>query len=389
MNDLKELLIAFNQLNWKKMLGSNLPLFDENLVNEWELDLLFKKIVKKLNQRITNRLFNKLHLPPFSTEKDFDELLDYLKVEVKNRKEDNSLSQRILEVILSGVDFERFVSSAPLRNHLNSAFVGRELRDNFYTRFVFEQILLQERDYIENITKAFLIGSDGDTASLLARIGNGDSDLTVDELQFLASLDVPYFDEFYIYMKSHIYNVVDEFINDIQNPIENISPEDLLEHYADNLMNTLNLRINGKTFQILAVEGFLHSQSHPDEFVPKFLFNGTSGRWCISDVGVFITFSREDGDSDLYGGMLISAVKDLEEGEIINDPSEVKMLFFDVLNSEIEDFSPEITFVEKNTPHVSLIKSRRKDFISTSYYGNNHFADLNYRFVYPLTADCI
>lgn len=389
MNDLKELLIAFNHLNWKMMLGAKLPLSEQNPVSEWELDLLFKKIERKLDQRLTNRLIKKLYLPPFSTEKDMDELLDFLKVEVSNRKVESSLAQKILEVIVSGITFERFISSAPLRNHLNVAFVGRNIDDNFYTRFVFEQILLQERDYIENMTKAFLMGSDSDTASLLVRIGNGDSDLNPEELAFLVNLEIPYFDEFYVFMKSNIYNPVNEFFHDLENPSALLPVEELLEHYAENLMNTLNLSINGKTYQILAVEGYLQSQNHPDEFVPKYLFNGKSGCWCMCDAGVFITFSGEENENEFYGGMFISAVKDMEEGEIINDPNEVKLLFFEVLNGAVSDLSPAITFVEKKITPVPLIKSRRKDFISSNEYGNNHFADLNYRFVYPLTADCI
>ncbi len=389
-SELKELMIALNKLNWS-LDPENLFLVDVPKFETVEkIGLLIETIAAKLNLRVSKRNVAKFFLPPFSTEKDFDEQLQGLLgvSELPSKAQSEHESEMAL-LIESRTSFERFLISQSVRPQLKALFAEKRISANFYTRFVHQRILMEERDYFVNIAEALLWGSDPDTELLLERIGCGDSDLNEEELETLLDLDLPYFDEFNRYMRTEVFNPVNEMCFDFENPDTSMAEADLLELYASQLMNTVYLKINNQCYQILAVEGALYSEKHPDHHTLRYLENGLSGRWNLGEEGVFISFSSSENGNEMYGGLLISALKDLEEDYIIGNREGVKELFLLAYNGAIKSHSPSISFVAKKNFDGDIMKSKRKELVPPAAYGKEEFADKLYRFVFPLTVDCL
>lgn len=390
MNELKELLISLNKSKWSIDSGNLLAENVDKAKTVEEIGSMIETIASILKVRLTKRNVAKFFLPPFSTEKDFDELLHtLLESSELPEKAQSEHEAEMIQLIEKRTPFERFLISQTVRPQLKALFADSRVSANFYTRFVYKRILMEERDYFENIAEAMILGSDSDVELLLERIGCGDSDLDEAELESLIDLELPYFDEFYRYMKTEVFNSVNEMLFDLENPDTSIPEADLLELYASQLMNSVYLKINNRVYQILAVEGCLHSEKHPDPFAYNFLENGISGRWNVQGKGICITFSSFEDGNDMFGALLISAVKDLEEDYIIDEPDDVRNLFLLAYENALKSPSPSISFVEKKNQGGILIKSKRKELVSLSEHGKEPFADKLYRFVFPLTVDCL
>lgn len=389
-NELKELMIALNQLKWSLDPENLLAVDVDKFETVEKIGHLIETIAAKLNVRVSKRNVAKFFLPPYSTEKDFDEQLQLLLgvSELPSKAQSEHESEMAL-LIESRTPFERFLISQTVRPQLKALFAENRVSANFYTRFVYQRILMEDRDYFVNIAESLIFGSDTDVELLLERIGCGDSDLNEEELETLLDLELPYFDEFYRYMKTEVFNLVNEMCFNLENPDTSMDEADLLELYASQLMNTVYLKINDRVYQILAVEGCLHSEKHPDPYAYHFLENGISGRWNVQGKGVCITFSNFEDGNDMFGALLISAVKDLEEDYIIDEPDDVRNLLLFAYENALKSQSPSISFVAKKNFDGEIMKSKRKELVPPAAYGKEEFADKLYRFVFPLTVDCL
>jgi hypothetical protein len=99
-----------------------------------------------------------------------------------------------------------------------------------------------------------------------------------------------------------------------------------LDYLADQLINHHDMIVGTKTFQLVELEYYHKSDSHPDGFVHGDKEQLQTGTWYYHRMkgsykegtfkGIDITF----GPSDQYGGILIRTIKDLSTNQVIEGP---------------------------------------------------------------------
>jgi len=136
---------------------------------------------------------------------------------------------------------------------------------------------------------------------------------------------------------------------------------------ANKILNERVLSVNGKLYRIAEIEFYLHNENHPDTYVhcnqdqllhKCFYFhkfgNGTYKGGTFK--GMDITFGDES--SDTYFGILIRAIYDIEEKQMIEGPcNTVNRILSDLQYDSIIDFTKNKTIMINNKK-LSLIKDK-------------------------------
>ncbi len=207
-------------------------------------------VFKLLGIRDSRRNRQRIFLPYYTTEKIIDEHLGGLikSWHIREHRGEGELAC----LVDNEVDFESFIISLNLRPQFRDLMSDKSISVNLYTRFVYNNILLEERDYFDNIIEALCKGSIAEYQEVLNNIHNGCSAPSEEEMKLLIDAELPYLIEYSDYLKDSVYNSVGEFIQDLEKPDIDCSDEYYKEIMADRLMSEMRLVINDFRFVMLS-----------------------------------------------------------------------------------------------------------------------------------------
>ncbi len=239
-------------------------------------------VYKFFGIRDSRRNKKRIMLPCYSTEKIIDEHFSSFTNSWSIREHESE--EEMAYLVDKKVDFERFIISHDLRPQLKSLTCGKPITVNLYTQFVYNNILLEERDYFDNIINALCKGSRPEFQKVLNNIHNGDSAPSEHEMQMLIDAEVPYLIEYSDYIKTSVFNTVKELIEDLKNPDIDCSDEQYKQLVTETLLHSVKLSINDSCFQIMEVGIALDFPHNAD----------SGGCWYIANDGVHIFIGSKD-----------------------------------------------------------------------------------------------
>ncbi len=194
--------------------------------------------------------------------------------------------------------------------------------------------------------------------------------------------------------------------------VNEASDAEQLEHgfnvVAKLLLLQSNLMVAGKAYQILDIEFYFYNEKiHPDPYSHSFQYasrvrkkQSVTGSWYFHRFtgiekythtrrGLDITYG--DGTKERYGGILIRAIKNLQDGRIISGPSRVVSEIILAANDPINlerialDMRAGLAFDSKELLHISSLASPKPITIHSSIrFGlsdkDPRFREKKYRF---------
>ena len=300
-------------------------------------------VFRFLGLRNNRRNQKRILLPYYTTERVIDEHCKGLSDKWLTRK--HLKDDEMVYFVDNNVDFNSFIISTQLRPQLMEMIGGVNISANNYTRFVYDMILLQERDYFDNILSALCKGSRIELQMILNNIHNGDSSPTADEMKMLIDAEVPYLIEFSDYIKENVFNPVYELIHDLQEPDIDCSDDDYKEIIANTLLYQVLLSINGFKFQITKVGIVCDGQDHGN--------NG--GNWQISDNNISIFIGSEK--TKRRGYILISKIECIHHELNCETPDKISSFAHYSMNRNINNGELKIKLIPFNVHNYHETKN--------------------------------
>ncbi len=303
---------------------------------EQSLDVLYQApdVFKLLGIRDSRRNRQRILLPCYTTEKIIDEHLGSILKAWHVREHIGE--EELAYLVDNEVDFDSFIISLNQRSQLKDIMSGQSISVNLYTRFVYNSILLEERDYFDNIIGALCKGSRAEYQEVLNNIHNGCSAPSEEELKLLIDAELPYLIEYSDYLKDSVYNSVGEFIQDLENPDIDCSDEDYKEIMAERLMSEMRLIVNGFRFQILEVGVACDVSSNI----------GRGGRWHLANDGLHILIGSDI--TKRQGFIVINKICSEDTGFVCEGAEEICRFIHSLMNTSLNKGSLGIRLVQSD-----------------------------------------
>lgn len=257
-----------------------------------------------------------------------------------------------------------------------------------YTIFVYHQILLRNRDTVENVLHALKLAN---RSGLLSAIGNlefGNYKNTSEVIRTLKAEGVKYLDEFLSSVSKHTEDghspQLTRFLKEINEKETFKSPEEFFASLTDNLMNHLYLAIGESAYRITECEIYYKHSDHQDPYVHCGEQQLTSGQLYLNKAGgLDITIGNSEDET--WGGILIRGIRNLKTGEYTNKITEIVAEVFRALGSIINNDS-RIFLAESQPGQMKFerpIRSSRVGLIRKENDQEN-FIDRPYRYLVEL-----
>lgn len=118
--------------------------------------------------------------------------------------------------------------------------------------------------------------------------------------------------------------------------IESKSIEKDFQRIANELMNSWILQVENSRYRICEIEFYFQSQEHNDTYTHGHELQKEKGRWYFHGSGIDLTF----GSSEIFGGILIRAVYNIDSKNYIYGPlNSITELFGNLSTAYLKQFA--------------------------------------------------
>jgi hypothetical protein len=118
--------------------------------------------------------------------------------------------------------------------------------------------------------------------------------------------------------------------------IESKEIEKDFQRIATDLMNSWVLKVENSQYRICEIEFYFQSKEHKDTYTHGHELQKKKGRWYFHGSGIDLTF----GSSDIFGGILIRAIYDLDKERYIYGPlNTITELFGNLSTAYLKQFA--------------------------------------------------
>lgn len=312
-------------------------------------------------------------------------------LEVEERLKE--LHEKAREYLLSPAKSETQILKDAQENKASAFSTLPELgiSTHTYTIFVYEKILLNKRDKIENVLNELKQANQPKLLQILGNLEQGNFDNPQEVINVLKENGLKYIDDFVGTFPNEEArnegNQLLEFWNDIKGGYEFKSLDEKFGAHAHYLMNYLCLVVAGQPYRITEIEIYYHDKDlHPDPYVHCANEQLFAGNWYFNGAGLDITFG--DYERKIYGGILIRGIMKFGENpRYISGPSNVLKEIFSSVGNILEG-EGLVCLRELNQDVIQEIETEPIQTIRIGLTKKNddkeNFAEKNYRYLVEL-----
>lgn len=252
------------------------------------------------------------------------------------------LHQEAVDFFSAPIKTETEVLKEAVINKRNSEEVLSELgiTRHIYTEFVYDEILLKEKDNPANVLRALQRANDSKLLNLLGiialckKFGKEEKEM----FGILLEKGIKYLDQYLSAYKLDgkdeevKQNLLAEFWIDLTGGYEFKNLDEKFSALTHSLMNYLCLVVGNNAYRIVEAEIYYHDKkNHPDPYVHCAKEQLFAGNWYFNGAGIDIAFG--DFEKDIHAGILIRGIKNIKENRYISGPSNVLKEVFSSLGN--------------------------------------------------------
>jgi hypothetical protein len=214
---------------------------------------------------------------------------------------------------------------------------------HLYTIYVYNEVFLKKKDNPAAVLEALKLADSPKTLNILGILALsdnfGEEEKTM--LEYLNRVGIKYLSDYIgayrIENKKEelVLSQLAEFWNDLHGGYEFESMDKKFDSLCYYLMNYLCLLVGTQSYRFTELEiYYFDEKNHPDPYTHKDKLQLQPGNFYFNGFGIDITFGNPD--KEIYGGILIRGLKNLNSGKFINGPSNVLKEIFNSFGNILE-----------------------------------------------------
>ncbi len=250
---------------------------------------------------------------------------------------------------------EKYLLSSP-ESDLQILTEGRDAKSNpfailpllkvtphAYTLFVYNQILLQGKDSVENVLHELKLANQSAILGTIGNLEQGNMQNPDEQITRLKGLGIKYIDDFLRELsiekaKANSDSLL-RFLSELNHKGQFTTNEQFFDSLTYNLMNNLCIVVGRNAYRVTECEIYYMDSAHPDPYTHCGDEQLTSGHLYLNKTGgLDITFGNPNGPA--WGGILIRGMRNLGTNEYINNPRKVVEEIFKGLGNIIVNQNP-------------------------------------------------